>query len=66
MKPTNQLQLLEAQLKQLRSDTPGLQRKLTLSKWTPLQWANERRLKQHLSEIDLLEKRIFNLRRLQS
>jgi len=58
-----QLEILEAQLKQLEADLPNLKRKANSSRFTQDWWMNQRRLKLHLSDIDLTKQRITNLKR---
>lgn len=57
------LTMLEQEVNRLRKRTPEFQGQLTRTKWTPLQWNAERELSKHLNEIDMLEKRIYNLRK---
>jgi hypothetical protein len=58
-----QVNILESELARLMAELPKLQRAHTLNKWTPGEWEAQRKLKQLASEIDMLERRIYNLKR---
>jgi hypothetical protein len=62
---TNEQQLisLKRRLKECRDRQLLLAREVTRSKWTPLQWMNERKLNQNLNEIEMLQHQISNLER---
>lgn len=66
MKPKTQLEMLQAELKRLRDQQEFLARQYSLAKYTPGEWEAKRRYHQLLSDIELTERRIYNLKRITS